>query len=178
MELQLNKMSYRYEAYPVHEKISAHQVFAVREFEIRDRLPYSEINKFLHLHTSSDMPKRNFAHMFKIKIRYMRPESGQFPEGYLQFSILPLKLNIDQDSLLFIINFFTEITKGFTENQGTRESIAKFERGSPIMSIVDDEKDVEDLKEQCGDEFNVAQPEYNEKMFYESGESNQPTFFR
>lgn len=53
-----------------------------------------------------------------IKATNIRPEMNvsHRQECCLRVSLLPLRLNIDQDSLLFLINFFTEIS-GNKSNQ-------------------------------------------------------------
>ncbi|XP_065221759.1 autophagy-related protein 2 homolog A [Planococcus citri] len=119
MELRLAKLKYQYEIYPKNTKQASRQVLLVQEVEIRDRMASSNINKFLYLYSSSARPKQSHANMVVIKATNIRPEANvhHYQECCLRVSLLPLRLNIDQDSLLFLINFFSEITGGSKEEE-------------------------------------------------------------
>jgi autophagy-related protein 2 len=69
MEFSISKARCQYETYNEQEKASSRFVFAIHEFEIRDRLlARSEINKFLYLYTTEAAPRRTHADMVrKIK---------------------------------------------------------------------------------------------------------------
>ncbi|XP_060711503.1 autophagy-related protein 2 homolog A [Hemiscyllium ocellatum] len=127
MEIQLTKVSFQHETYPapaavpekgptepeLEEQPISRQVFIVQELEIRDRLATSQINKFLYLYTSEKMPRRAHSNMLTIKALHMRPESGLGgPECCLRVSLMPLRLNIDQDALFFLKDFFTSFATG------------------------------------------------------------------
>ncbi|XP_044125665.1 autophagy-related protein 2 homolog A [Bufo gargarizans] len=127
MEIQLTKVSFQHESYlapsePGAEKLQvddvaevplARQVFIVQELEIRDRLTSSHINKFLYLYTSEKMPRRAHSNMLTIKALHVRPDAGLGgPECCLRMSLMPLRLNIDQDALFFLKDFFTSLASG------------------------------------------------------------------
>lgn len=51
-----------------------------------------------------------------MKALHIRPDPKlKTQECCLKFSLTPLRLNIDQDSLLFLINFVTELTGSTTK---------------------------------------------------------------
>ncbi|XP_072277479.1 autophagy-related protein 2 homolog A isoform X2 [Pyxicephalus adspersus] len=127
LEIQLTKVSFQHESYPTPcssgiEKLHAgegaevplaRQVFIVQELEIRDRLASSHINKFLYLYTSEKMPRRAHSNMLTIKALHVYPEAGLGgPECCLLMSLMPLRLNIDQDALFFLKDFFTSLASG------------------------------------------------------------------
>lgn len=126
MEIQLSKVSFQHEVYPVHpqpatpptppsleERPLSRQVFIVQELEVRDRLASSQINKFLYLHTSERMPRRAHSNMLTIKALHVAPASHPGgPECYLRVSLMPLRLNVDQDALLFLRDFFSSLAAG------------------------------------------------------------------
>ncbi|XP_028916332.1 autophagy-related protein 2 homolog A isoform X3 [Ornithorhynchus anatinus] len=120
MEIQLSKVSFQHETYPEEpgpggsgERPLARQVFIVQELEIRDRLASSQINKFLYLHTSEKMPRRAHSNMLTIKALHVAPEAGLGgPECCLRVSLMPLRLNVDQDALFFLKDFFTSLAAG------------------------------------------------------------------
>ncbi|KAG7276950.1 LOW QUALITY PROTEIN: hypothetical protein CRUP_010270 [Coryphaenoides rupestris] len=92
------------------EQPLSRQVFIVQELEVRDRLASSQLNKFLYLYTSESMPRRAHSNMLTVKALQVRPESGLGgPECCLRVSLLPLRLNIDQDALFFLKDFFSNL---------------------------------------------------------------------
>uniref|UniRef100_A0A667ZKG5 Autophagy related 2A n=1 Tax=Myripristis murdjan TaxID=586833 RepID=A0A667ZKG5_9TELE len=108
MEIQLTKVSVCFEGL-VGQPLSR-QVFIVQELEVRDRLASSQINKFLYLYTSESMPRRAHSNMLTVKALQVCPESGLGgPECCLRVSLLPLRLNIDQDALFFLKDFFSNL---------------------------------------------------------------------
>uniref|UniRef100_A0A671P6K1 Autophagy-related protein 2 homolog A-like n=1 Tax=Sinocyclocheilus anshuiensis TaxID=1608454 RepID=A0A671P6K1_9TELE len=124
MEIQLTKVSFQHETYPavapsaaegpgLGEQPISRQVFIVQELEVRDRLASSQINKFLYLYTSESMPRRAHSNMLTVKALQVMPESGLGgPECCLRVSLLPLRLNIDQDALFFLKDFFSNMAAG------------------------------------------------------------------
>ncbi|KAM4621735.1 autophagy-related protein 2 homolog A isoform 1-T1 [Polymixia lowei] len=131
MEIQLTKVSFQHESYavvvpgqegeglaagaslgvgPGGEQPISRQVFIVQELEVRDRLASSQINKFLYLYTSESMPRRAHSNMLTVKALQVCPESGLGgPECCLRVSLLPLRLNIDQDALFFLKDYFSNL---------------------------------------------------------------------
>jgi autophagy-related protein 2 len=64
IEFSISKARCQYDTYSEEEKVSSRFVFAIHEFEIRDRLlTRSEINKFLYLYTTEAVPRRTHADM-------------------------------------------------------------------------------------------------------------------
>ncbi|XP_027628218.1 autophagy-related protein 2 homolog A isoform X1 [Tupaia chinensis] len=126
MEIQLSKVSFQHEVYPaepasgpaapgkeLEERPLSRQVFIVQELEVRDRLASSQINKFLYLHTSERMPRRAHSNMLTIKALHVAPTTNPGgPECCLRVSLMPLRLNVDQDALFFLKDFFTSLAAG------------------------------------------------------------------
>ncbi|XP_006861146.1 PREDICTED: autophagy-related protein 2 homolog A [Chrysochloris asiatica] len=125
MEIQLSKVSFQHEVYPVkqpgvhlahgmewEDQPVSRQVFIVQELEVRDRLASSQINKFLYLHTSERMPRRAHANMLTIKALHLASSNVMGPECCLRVSLMPLRLNVDQDALFFLKDFFTSLVAG------------------------------------------------------------------
>ncbi|XP_005384601.1 PREDICTED: autophagy-related protein 2 homolog A isoform X3 [Chinchilla lanigera] len=125
MEIQLSKVSFQHEVYPeepaadpapgqeVEERPLSRQVLIVQELEIRDRLASSQINKFLHLHTSERLPRRTHSNMLTVKALHVAPTTNLGgPECCLRISLMPLRLNVDQDALFFLKDFFTSLVAG------------------------------------------------------------------
>ncbi|XP_016101620.1 autophagy-related protein 2 homolog B-like [Sinocyclocheilus grahami] len=118
MEIQLSKVRFQHEVYPqkapeagvLKEQPVSRQVFSVQDLEIRDRLASSMMNKFLYLYSSKEMPRKAHSNMLTVRALHMCPETGQAPqECCLRVSLMPLRLNIDQDALFFLKDFFTSL---------------------------------------------------------------------
>lgn len=113
MEIYLNKVRFSHETYPNTTEQASRQVLLVTELEIRDRMAISNINKFLYHPTVGFRTRQGNNHMVVVKALHLRPEPAlKTQECCLRISLLPIRLNIDQDSLLFLINFFNELSGG------------------------------------------------------------------
>ena len=113
MEIELSKLRVRHETFPSDTEQASRLVFLIKDMEIRDRLAHSRINKFLHLHTSETLPHQSHANMVALKVLFVRPEHTSNPgreEAQVLLSLLPLRLNIDQEALFFMVNFFKELS--------------------------------------------------------------------
>uniref|UniRef100_A0A8C9FHB2 Autophagy related 2B n=1 Tax=Pavo cristatus TaxID=9049 RepID=A0A8C9FHB2_PAVCR len=96
MEIQLSKTGAEGESGLLEQPVSR-QIFIVQDLEIRDRLATSQMNKFLYLYCSKEMPRKAHSNMLTVKALHVRPESGRSPqECCLRVSLMPLRLNIDQ----------------------------------------------------------------------------------
>uniref|UniRef100_A0A3P9LWE8 Autophagy related 2B n=1 Tax=Oryzias latipes TaxID=8090 RepID=A0A3P9LWE8_ORYLA len=118
MEIQLSKVRFQHEVYPQvtvasqspADQPASRQVFVVQDLEIRDRLATSQMNKFLYLYSSKEMPRKAHSNMLTVKALHTCPEAGQAPpECSLRVSLMPLRLNIDQDALFFLKDFFSSL---------------------------------------------------------------------
>ncbi|XP_017890148.1 autophagy-related protein 2 homolog B isoform X2 [Ceratina calcarata] len=203
MELQLNKVRFQHEVYPEDTTEAARQILLIDEIEIRDRLASSHINKFLYQYSSEARPKQSHANMFSMKAVHVRPDpklSAQ--ECCLKLSLLPLRLNIDQDSLLFLIEFFNELGGGSKQTQenvstaNNPQSSPVSKQGTPIhqppvMSVNDtvpndstpmnlSQNDVIDpnLLIMLEDELMIKESKVNVKPTQEVQEDGQPIYFR
>nr|XP_020020532.1 autophagy-related protein 2 homolog A isoform X3 [Castor canadensis] len=157
MEIQLSKVSFQHEVYPeetatdtapgqeLEERPLSRQVLIVQELEIRDRLASSQINKFLHLHTSERLPRRTHSNMLTIKALHVAPTTSLGgPECCLRVSLMPLRLNVDQDALFFLKDFFTSLAAGINPMVPGETSDAHPEtRGRPSSPQEGQPEDVE-----------------------------------
>ncbi|XP_045572132.1 autophagy-related protein 2 homolog B isoform X4 [Salmo salar] len=118
MEIQLSKVRFQHEVYPqapmasgsAADQPKSRQVFIVQDLEIRDRLASSHMNKFLYLYSSKEMPRTAHSNMLTVRALHMCAETGQAPlECCLRVSLMPLRLNIDQDALFFLKDFFSNL---------------------------------------------------------------------
>jgi autophagy-related protein 2 len=111
MEFHLNKIRLQHEEYPPMREQASRQIIVLHEIEICDRLASSRINKFLHHYASSSLPRQSHSNMFLLKALHVRPDI-KLPaqEVCLKVSVQPLRLNIDQDSLVFFRTFFTDVS--------------------------------------------------------------------
>lgn len=113
MEVQINKVKFSHEVYPPNAEQASRQVLLITELEIWDRLAISDIKKFLYQSSVGQRPSKGNNHMIVIKALHLRPNPVlPAQECCLRISILPIRLNIDQDSLLFLVNFFNQLGGG------------------------------------------------------------------
>ncbi|XP_071962999.1 autophagy-related protein 2 homolog A-like isoform X2 [Antedon mediterranea] len=113
MELQLNKVRFQHDEYvrSTETKQCSRQILLINDIEIRDRLVHSQINKFLYQYSSASRPKQTHANMVLIKAVHLQPDPAlSAEECCLKISLQPLRLNIDQDALFFLRDFFTNVS--------------------------------------------------------------------
>ena len=115
MEFHVNKGRFQHEIYGPDEKFASRTVFTISNFEIHDRLQSSQINKFLYHFHNEASPKQSHANMLLIKALLVRSEKHKDPECRLKVSLQPLRLNIDQDALIFLSEFFTNLGQSVNE---------------------------------------------------------------
>ncbi|XP_032883372.1 autophagy-related protein 2 homolog B isoform X1 [Amblyraja radiata] len=119
MEIQFSKVKFQHEVYPQTgysvdpgsaERPTSRQVFIVQDLEIRDRLASSQMNKFLYLYSSKELPRKAHSNMLTIKALHVSPDSARMPqECCLRITLMPLRLNVDQDALFFLKDFFSSL---------------------------------------------------------------------
>ncbi|XP_017685297.1 PREDICTED: autophagy-related protein 2 homolog B isoform X3 [Lepidothrix coronata] len=201
MEIQLSKVKFQHEVYPpcgaegescLLEQPVSRQVFIVQDLEIRDRLATSQMNKFLYLYCSKEMPRKAHSNMLTVKALHVRPESGRSPqECCLRVSLMPLRLNIDQDALFFLKDFFTslstEVELLVTPDPEVKKSpgaevtcslprhVSSLKEPSPVISFsshkqASENGSIDSMDVVNGDDDNFSQ----ETTSY----SDQPVFFR
>ncbi|KAJ0049937.1 hypothetical protein NL108_005250 [Boleophthalmus pectinirostris] len=193
MEIQLTKVSFQHETYPVAiashegdgslpaggiiglsgEQPLSRQVFIVQELEVRDRLASSQINKFLYLYTSESMPRRAHSNMLTVKALQVCPESGLgSPECCLRVSLLPLRLNIDQDALFFLKDFFSNLAS----------SVNPYLPMDPATEVKADSTQKEEVETGLGPDLSASvETTYSERSSSSAGStssSDQPIYFR
>ena len=109
IEVVITKLAAQHELYSETDTTNApvtRQILIVPSIEMRDRLTGSEINKLLHMYSSKTRPRQSSANMIHVKCLTIRPDpASQLEETSLKVSLQPLRLNIDQDTLFFIIDF-------------------------------------------------------------------------
>lgn len=68
------QVRFQHEVYPQAPQATAEQpvsrqVFTVQDLEIRDRLATSQMNKFLYLYSSKEMPRKAHSNMVREAVR-------------------------------------------------------------------------------------------------------------
>lgn len=192
MELQFNKVRFRHELYPESSKQASRQVLSISDVEVRDRLASSQINKFLYQYFSQARPKKSHSNMVLIKALHIRPDAKlKTQECMLKVALLPIRLNIDQDALLFLIKFFKELGGDTSETNLDTEKESSLQNTPthqpPIMSIAADE-DEEEIKQKAKQAVNEnlillesryhAEPEENLDSSSSTTADDSPVYFR
>ncbi|KAF1768151.1 hypothetical protein GCK72_008113 [Caenorhabditis remanei] len=78
-------------------------LFEIGEFVIRDCVKASEIQEMLYQYSTTNKPRRESAPFFSVKMT-----ESHSREGNMRVSMLPLKLNLDQNTVEFFVDFFDE----------------------------------------------------------------------
>lgn len=82
------QVKFQHEVYPqadpdtasaLSEQLVSRQVFIVQDLEIRDRLATSQMNKFLHLYSSKEMPRKAHSNMVRCSSYFVRLQGTWLP---------------------------------------------------------------------------------------------------
>ncbi|XP_014205961.1 autophagy-related protein 2 homolog B [Copidosoma floridanum] len=202
MELQLDKVRFQHDVYPDNTKEASRQVLLISNIEMRDRLATSQINKFLYQYSSDALPKQTHANMFSVRALHVRPDPQiASQECSLKISLLPVRLNIDQDSLLFLISFFSELGScakqdiDSTSLTSSMSSLSGSKQGTPthhpVMCVAEDDvnaNDTVDVQNNANidqnlmilleDELTIKESKPSAKIMTETQDLSQPVYFR
>ncbi|XP_072929775.1 autophagy-related protein 2 homolog A [Epargyreus clarus] len=147
VKLCLTKVKFQHEVYPPGGTQASRQTLAITKIEVLDRLVCSDINKLLSQYKLKDEPERKNAHMLIVKAVHLRTDAAlSAQECCLKVSLLPLRFNLDQDTLAFLVGFFSKLgtdeandddTKSVsglsTDSSGSRQTTPTHR--PPVMSI-------------------------------------------
>ncbi|CAB3245611.1 unnamed protein product [Arctia plantaginis] len=163
VQLCLTKVKFIHEVYPSGDKHASRQTLAITNIEVIDQLVCSDINKLLSEYKLKDEPERKNTHMLIVKAVHLRPDptlSAQ--ECCLKVSILPLWFNLDQDTLAFLVGYFSKLgsDESYDDDSKSLGGLSSDSSGSrqttpthrpPVMSIATHLKDPPPTPTSLGD---------------------------
>ncbi|CAG4954291.1 unnamed protein product [Parnassius apollo] len=163
VKLRLAKVKFQHEVYPSGGTQASRQTLAITKIEVLDRLVCSDINKLLSQYKLKDEPERKNAYMLVVKAVHLRPDPAlSAQECCLKVSLLPLRFNLDQDTLAFLVGFFSKLgsdecgedeTKSAsglsTDSSGSRQTTPTHR--PPVMSIASHLRDPPPTPTSLGD---------------------------
>ncbi|VDM61936.1 unnamed protein product [Angiostrongylus costaricensis] len=102
--LELSKITFVYQLFGKNSPLMSMKLFTIHNITLLDKLVASQIKEMMYQYSSGDQPRRTCAPMLAIRM----VESHK-NEGKLRVSLLPIKFNIDQDTMEFLDDFFQEV---------------------------------------------------------------------
>ncbi|ETO36998.1 hypothetical protein RFI_00063 [Reticulomyxa filosa] len=114
MQFSLNHTQLFFYQFAKKDIVANRVVLSVETIEILDQIRESNFHKFLCFYRKHYQP---YQHMFHFTMDNIRPEPYKDPErleARVNVTILPLRLNVDQIAIDFLIEFFS----GFANKQG------------------------------------------------------------
>ncbi|KAF9958790.1 autophagy- protein 2 [Mortierella alpina] len=116
IEFNADKVRVDFEDHISGVETASHLSLRVKEFEIIDNVKSSLWRKFLshqRQESSTSAPRPTQSNMIRLDLDGVRPVvSASTVEYRLKAKILPLRLYVDQDALVFLIRFFVQGTGG------------------------------------------------------------------
>lgn len=96
----------------------------IRDVEVIDNIKSSNWRKFLGFHTpeAGMAPRETGSDMVKLNWTGFHESDGE--EFILNLKVLPIRMYIDQDALLFFVNFFKSDANDFTDQKKRRTTDA------------------------------------------------------
>ncbi|KAK7104658.1 autophagy-related protein 2 homolog A-like isoform X2 [Littorina saxatilis] len=165
-KLSLSKLRLNYETYEEEENRSRRLVLVVKSLEVQDNVKSSKYHKLLYWPNSS--LGQEGSNMVCLKMMWERPFSlYSTEECSIMLTLQPLKVNINQDTLLFMQRYFANVSvfsnsMSSTQSQGVspspspspshassdssghREKKSTSREPAPILSVSAGEEEEED----------------------------------
>ncbi|XP_028031335.1 autophagy-related protein 2 homolog A isoform X2 [Bombyx mandarina] len=164
VKLCLTKVKFQYEVYPSGGMHASRQTLAISKIEVLDQLECSDINKLLSQYKLKDEPERKNAHMLVVKAVHLRPDPAlTAQECCLKISLLPLWFNLDQDTLGFLVGYFSKLGSDECSGEDDSKSVGGLSTDSsgsrqttpthrpPVMTIASHLKDPPPTPTSLGD---------------------------
>eukprot|EP01135_Chromosphaera_perkinsii_P009738 Nk52_evm3s1869 gene=Nk52_evmTU3s1869 len=109
IEIDLKKINFDYATFPEGTQKASRMVVYIQDVEVLDKLVVSKHNKLLSYLQSELHPREANACMVKLEVINVRPftDKPEVQEARMKMSLLPIKLNIDQDALNSLVAFFS-----------------------------------------------------------------------
>ncbi|KAJ6216747.1 hypothetical protein RDWZM_007904 [Blomia tropicalis] len=151
--LMLNRIKLLFENFDKDYDLAWRFFFLVQEIEIIDRVNASRIKKILYEYISQTTPRRKYSNMFSIRLTCNRNFQDNNEECDLKISLKPLRVNIDQDTLIFLMEFFqmvNEILTNKLQQQQNNGIYSKHSDNSSDNKFGDDEDDDDDEQQHVG----------------------------
>ncbi|CAD6188733.1 unnamed protein product [Caenorhabditis auriculariae] len=104
--LEFSKITFMHQFFEKPAPFMTTTLFSIRDVVVRDRVHASDIKDMLYQYSTASEPRRTSAPMLAIRIA-----QNQKNEGKMRVSMLPIKINIDQDTLEFVTDFIEELGK-------------------------------------------------------------------
>nr|XP_046908744.1 autophagy-related protein 2 homolog B-like [Dermatophagoides farinae] len=142
--LVLKRIRILFDQFDKQESMSWLFRFMVQELEIIDKVSVSKINKMLYEYYSESMPRRQYSNMFSIRMTCYRNFQDKFEEADLTVSLKPLRVNVDQDTLLFLMDFFSKFNDTLTAKLNAAATNADY--NDNIDEDDDDDDDDDETK--------------------------------
>ncbi|RCN53519.1 ATG protein [Ancylostoma caninum] len=102
--LELNKITCVYQLFGKDAPLMSMKLFTIHNITLLDKLTASQIKEMMYQYSSAEQPRRTCAPMLAVRM----VESHKC-EGKMRVSMLPIKFNIDQDTMEFLDDFFQEV---------------------------------------------------------------------
>lgn len=103
---ELSKITYLKQIFDKTAPMLSTTLFQVNDIVIKDCVRASDIKEMLYQYSVTNQPRRATAPIVTVRMSETHSK-----EGKMRVSMLPIKINVDQDTLEFLTDFFEETSK-------------------------------------------------------------------
>ncbi|VDM95918.1 unnamed protein product [Thelazia callipaeda] len=156
VELRLSKVRFMFEIYDKRAPVLSTRMFSIGSAEILDKLVSSKINKLLYPHVwDRTFPRHSQSPVFSVRVY----ETHQH-EGKMKVSLLPLRINADQDTMEFLEDFINDLSSGIALLKAESVSTSKIPENPrlevPSLNNTDAVRWEKDVHHNTADSLNAA----------------------
>ncbi|KAL3981997.1 ATG C terminal domain family protein [Acanthocheilonema viteae] len=121
VDLRFSKVKFMFELYDKDAPALSTRLFSIGSIEILDKMMSSKINKLLYPHVwDRTFPRHSHSPMFSVRL-YETPQH----EGKMKVSLLPLRINADQDTLEFLEDYINDLSGSVAVLQAENTTTSK-----------------------------------------------------
>lgn len=124
--LDLNKITCIYQEFDKRSPLMSMRLFTIQDVTLFDKLTASQIKEMMYQYSSFEQPRRTCAPMLAVRM-----VTSHKSEGKLRVSMLPIKFNIDQDTMEFLDDFLQEVRSQVQLPTEVSEAVAS----RPVLEV-------------------------------------------
>jgi len=140
MELRLEDISARFDQFDKDCQVASRVVLAISTIEVHDCIVSSPFKKFMCYYQTEEKGRELGSNMVRLEMNSVRPNMAKVEREELrvQLSVLPVRLNVDQSAVEFLVAFFMQMTQALQPPPAAAQPARSSSSGSEEEGVLDE----------------------------------------